>query len=59
MTKKVLLQKWIEFYDFNAKEPILSEMYFESMAIGFFYALGSTPSEAFELYQECIKIGKF
>jgi len=56
MNKQELLDKWTEFYD-NVSE--FEDLCYESMAFGFFCALGADPDLARDLYQECIKIGKF
>ena len=55
-----LVKQWVtEFYDKYSEDGGMDEHDFESIALGFFIAKGATPHEAWELYQECIELGKF
>lgn len=54
-----MLDKWIAFYD-SMSEDNAAYLNFESVAIGFFCALGATYAEACNLYNiDCIRINKF
>ena len=52
-----LIAKWREFYRTHADDESLEDSDFRDLAAGFFIALGATPEEAFELYEECIEMG--
>lgn len=56
---KTPMEKWILFYDANSKDVGLEEVCFESLAIGFFLGLGCTIDQAKDLWQECIRVGKY
>lgn len=53
------IEKWKTFYKANSNNPLLEEVEFRGMAIGFFGALGVTIKEANALYDQCIVLGCF
>ncbi len=60
MTDDEMIQAWREkFYEPWSRNQWLEEADFESVALGFFICLGTTPEEAWELYQKCIKLKVF
>lgn len=60
MDKEMLFKMWeSEFWDPYSDDEIMQDQYFTGVAIGFFIAKGCTPSEALEVYNYCIKKGKF
>lgn len=48
-----------DLYDPFAESSILRDCDFESIAIGFFIAAGLQPSDAFKMYEYCIKREKY
>lgn len=56
---KTPMEQWIAFYDANGDDVALEDADFESLAIGFFLGVGCTIDQAKDLWQECIRIGKF
>jgi hypothetical protein len=60
MDKDNLYKQWEEeLYDKYTYDNILVEVEFRSLAIGFFIAKGLTPLQGSDMYQECIRRGKF
>lgn len=60
MNKKELYKQWkAEFYDKYAASDDCQDLYFESIAVGFFVAKGTTVEEAIDMYHYCVKQGNF
>lgn len=60
MNKEELFNQWeSELYDKYAKNEIMMDEDFRSIALGFFIAKGLTLNESYEMYQFCISKGKW
>ena len=60
MTDEELIQKWIvEIYDNEDVMQISENLDYNSLAIGFFMALGKSYEQAEDLYRICIQRNVF
>ena len=60
LSKVEMLDKWkILFYDRYASDERFEDSEMSDIAYGFFIALGATPEEAYEMYEDCIKYGDY
>lgn len=59
MTDEEMITKWTDFYKLNQKNSLLDEADFESLAMGFFAALGASIDHGYDLYKKCIDLGVY
>jgi hypothetical protein len=58
--KEALFKIWeTKFYDKENDSEIINELDIESLAIGFFIAIGCSLEVAVDMYQYCIEKGKY
>lgn len=60
MNQEELFDTWCnEFYNKYSKEEALIGEDFRSISLGFFIAKGLSVDESFQMYDYCVKKGKF